>query len=188
MRQSPELDKDRHNDRGAHDAAPQGFERGMMDLMPSLRRYARSLTRSDVDGEDLLQDSLERALVKRTQWAGGSLKAWAFSIMTNLYRNETQRAARRRSLPIEEAETVPATLSPPGDPLEQRRLAAAIDSLAPDFRAVLMLVVVESMSYREVASLLQIPEGTVMSRLARARTQIARFLEADNVIPLRRTE
>ncbi len=160
----------------------------MMDLMPSLRRYARSLSRSDADGEDLLQDSLERALVKRSQWAGGSLKAWAFSIMTNLYRNDTARATRRRTAPLDEAHDVPATLSPPGDPLEQRRLAAAIDSLAPDFRAVLMLVVVESMTYREVASLLQIPEGTVMSRLARARAQIARFLEADNVIPMRRSE
>ncbi|HWU63886.1 MAG TPA: RNA polymerase sigma factor [Ensifer sp.] len=160
----------------------------MLDLMPSLRRYARSLTRSDADGEDLLQDSLERALTKRGQWAGSNLKAWAFSIMTNLYRNETVRAARRRTQPIEDAESVPASLSPPGDPLEQRRLVAAIDSLAPDFRSVLMLVVVESMSYREVATLLQIPEGTVMSRLARARAQISRYLDADNVIPLRRSE
>jgi RNA polymerase sigma-70 factor (ECF subfamily) len=160
----------------------------MLDLMPSLRRYARSLTRSDVDGEDLLQDSLERALIRRGQWAGGSLKAWAFSIMTNLYRNDTARATRRRTAPLDDAQDMPSTLAPPGDPLERRKLVAAIDSLAPDFRAVLMLVVVESMSYREVASLLQIPEGTVMSRLARARAQIARILEADNVIPMRRSE
>ncbi|WP_435532348.1 RNA polymerase sigma factor [Rhizobium aquaticum] len=188
MSRSPEPNKGLHNERGSGDAGAPSFERGMLDLMPSLRRYARSLTRSDADGEDLLQDSLERALVKRGQWSGGSLKGWAFSIMTNLYRNETLRAARRRSLPLEEAETIASALPPPGDPLEQRRLAAAIDSLAPDFRAVLMLVVVESMSYREVANLLQIPEGTVMSRLARARAQIARFLDTDNVIPMRRSE
>ncbi|MCD2173200.1 RNA polymerase sigma factor [Rhizobium sp. C4] len=184
MSQSP----DRQNNGGSGDAGPPSFERGMLDLMPSLRRYARSLTRSDADGEDLLQDSLERALVKRGQWSGSSLKAWAFSIMTNLYRNDTVRTARRRTAPLDEAHDVPSTLSPAGDPLERRRLTAAIDSLAPDFRAVLMLVVIESMSYREVATLLQIPEGTVMSRLARARAQIARYLEADNVIPLRRSE
>jgi RNA polymerase sigma-70 factor, ECF subfamily len=184
MSQSP----DRGNDKGSGNAGPISFERGMLDLMPSLRRYARALTRSDTDGEDLLQDALERALVKRGQWSGGSLKAWAFQIMTNLYRNEAVRAARRRTSPIEEAEHVAYGGSPIGDPLEQRRLAAAIDSLAPDFRSVLMLVVVEAMSYRDVAHLLQIPEGTVMSRLARARGQIARFLEADNVIPMRRSE
>lgn len=178
----------RHNETGSGDAGPTGFERGMLDLMPSLRRYARSLTRSDPDGDDLLQDSLERALSKRGQWSGSNLKAWAFAIMTNLYRNEATRAARRRTAPMEEAADVPATASPPGDPLEQRRLAAAIDSLAPDFRAVLMLVVIEGMTYRDVATLLQIPEGTVMSRLSRARAQIARFLDADNVIPLRRSE
>lgn len=160
----------------------------MLDLMPSLRRYARSLTRSDADGEDLLQDSLERALVKRGQWSGANLRAWTFSIMTNLYRNETLRTARRRTLPIDDVKEDPPAESPIGDPLQQRRLAAAIDSLAPDFRAVLMLVVIEGMSYRDVAALMQIPEGTVMSRLARARSQIARFLEADNVIPMRRTE
>lgn len=160
----------------------------MIDLMPSLRRYARTLTRSDQEGEDLLQDSLERALAKRGQWSGMNLKAWAFSIMTNLYRNETVRAARRRAEPIDAAEATAIAPDPTADPLAQRRLAAAIDSLAPDFRSVLMLVVIESMSYRDVANLLQIPEGTVMSRLARARAQIARYLDADNIIPLRRSE
>ena len=184
MSQSP----DREKGGGSGNAGASSFERGVLDLMPSLRRYARALTRSDAEGEDLLQDSLERALTKRSQWSGTNLKAWAFTIMTNLYRNQAARAARRRTAPLEEAVTLPATTSPPGDPLEQRRLAAAIDSLAPDFRAVLMLVVIEGMSYRDVAALLQIPEGTVMSRLARARGQLARYLEADNVIPLRRSE
>lgn len=184
MSQSP----DQGSARGPDDAGPASFERGMLDLMPSLRRYARSLTRSDHEGDDLLQDSLVRALTRRSQWSGANLKAWAFTIMTNVYRNEASRSARRRTAPLDEAADIPGTTSPPGDPLERRRLAAAIDSLAPDFRTVLMLVVIESMSYREVATLLQIPEGTVMSRLARARAQIARYLDADNVIPLRRSE
>ncbi|MCO6185717.1 RNA polymerase sigma factor [Rhizobium sp. L1K21] len=164
------------------------FEHGMLSLMPSLRRYARSLTRSDADGEDLLQDCVEKALSRQTQWSGSNLKAWTFTIMTNLYRNGIKRAARAPLAPFEDADSIPAENAYPGDPLERRRLAAALDGLAPDFRTVLMLVVVEGMSYRETANLLQIPEGTVMSRLARARRQLAQALQSSNVIPLRRSE
>jgi RNA polymerase sigma-70 factor (ECF subfamily) len=75
-----------------------------------------------------------------------------------------------------------------GDPLERARLQRALDRLSPDFRATLMLVVVEGHSYAEVADITHVPTGTVMSRLSRARAEIARYLEEDNIVPLRRTE
>jgi RNA polymerase sigma-70 factor (ECF subfamily) len=158
-----------------------------MALMPDLRRYARSLARSDADGEDLLHDSLERALRSRGQWSGINLRGWVLTIMTNLYRNGTRRGRRFPAAEISEAEDLPS-VQPDGDPLERERLARALDALSPDHRAVLMLVVIEGYSYAEVAAIVEVPLGTVMSRLARAREQLGKHLAADNIIPLRRSE
>jgi RNA polymerase sigma-70 factor (ECF subfamily) len=167
--------------------APENFEGRLMALMPDLRRYSRSLARSDTDGEDLLQDSIERALTSRATWSGINLRGWVLTIMTNLYRNGTRRSRRFPAVDIVEAEDMPAA-QPGSDPLERARLARAVDALSPDHRAVLMLVVIEGYSYAEVATMAQLPLGTVMSRLARARDQLAKHLAADNVIPLRRSE
>lgn len=158
-----------------------------MALMPDLRRYSRSLTRSDADGEDLLQDSVERVLTARAAWSGINLRGWVLTIMTNLYRNGTRRGRQFPSADISEAEGLPVP-EPAGDPLERARLARALDALTPDHRAVLMLVVIEGYSYAEVADIAKIPIGTVMSRLARAREQLGKHLTEDNIIPLRRSE
>ena len=173
---------------GAAEApAANSFEGRIMALLPDLRRYSRSLTRSDSDGEDLLQDSVERVLSARSSWSGTNLRGWVLTIMTNLYRNGTRRGRRFPSAEIETAEALPAA-DGFGDPLERNRLVRALDTLSPEFRAVLMLVVIEGYSYAEVAAIMQTPVGTVMSRLSRARAELSRLLAADNIIPLRRSE
>jgi RNA polymerase sigma-70 factor (ECF subfamily) len=169
--------------------APEGrtFEDRIMALLPDLRRYARSLSASDADGEDLLQDGVERLLTARASWSGANFRGWAMTILTNLYRNGTRRARKFPSVELDEAAHVPAA-SQPGDPLERARLQRALDRLSPDFRATLMLVVVEGHSYAEVAEITHAPVGTVMSRLSRARAELARHLEEDNIVPIRRSE
>ncbi|MFM2279775.1 MAG: hypothetical protein RLZZ444_2006 [Pseudomonadota bacterium] len=164
-----------------------GFAERLLAHLPGLRRYSRSLTRSDADGEDLLQDCIEKALVHRDSWDGGNFRAWVATIMTNLYRNGLRRGRRFPVVDLDEAETI-AGPEPVSDPLEQRRLAEILDSLQPDQRAVLMLVVVEGYSYAETAAILGTPIGTVMSRLSRARTEMSTRLKNRNIIPLRRQE
>ncbi len=165
--------------------AGQSFETEVLGLLPGLRRYAHSLSRSNSDGEDLLQDCVETVLVRRAQWRGLNLRAWAFTIMTNLYRNGHRRRARTTDIDID---AMPEIAAPENrdDPLERRHMRAALESLSADSRTVLMLVVIEGYSYLEVAAMLDIPIGTVMSRLSRARQQLGERLHKDNVITLRR--
>jgi RNA polymerase sigma-70 factor (ECF subfamily) len=163
------------------------FEGRITALLPDLRRYARSLSASDADGEDLLQDGVERLLTARASWSGTNFRAWAMTILTNLYRNGTRRERRFPSVELDHAANI-AMAPVTGDPLERARLQRALDRLSPDFRATLMLVVVEGHSYAEVAEITKAPIGTVMSRLSRARAELARHLAADNIVPLRRSE
>jgi RNA polymerase sigma-70 factor (ECF subfamily) len=163
------------------------FEGRIMALLPDLRRYARSLSGSDADGEDLLQDGVERLLTARASWSGSNFRGWEMTILTNLYRNGTRRQRRFPSVELDEAAHLPESAAV-SDPLERARLQRALDRLSPDFRATLMLVVVEGHSYAEVAEITHTHIGTVMSRLSRARAEIARHLEEDNIVPLRRSE
>jgi RNA polymerase sigma-70 factor (ECF subfamily) len=164
---------------------PETFEGQILALLPSLRRYSRSLTRSDADGEDLLQDCVEKVLARRTQWRGLNLRGWVLTIMTNLYRNGQRQTVRTAMVELDSAEDI---VSPetPSDPLERSRLEAALNSLSVENRAVLMLVVIEGYTYQEVAIALDIPIGTVMSRLSRARQRIGERMKVDNIITLRR--
>ncbi|MDQ0135797.1 RNA polymerase sigma-70 factor (ECF subfamily) [Neorhizobium galegae] len=171
--------------REAQAPVPLSFEAQILALLPSLRRYSRSLTRSDTESEDLLQDCVEKALVSRGQWRGANFKSWAYRIMTNLHLNARRSVARRPSVGIEEAETLAASTSA-DDPLEKNRLVQALETLPKEARAVLMLVVVEGYAYQEVADMLDIPIGTVMSRLSRARQALREKMREENVIPLRR--
>jgi RNA polymerase sigma-70 factor (ECF subfamily) len=165
--------------------AHESFEGQILALLPSLRRYSRSLTRSDTDGEDLLQDCVEKVLARRTQWRGLNLRGWILTIMTNLYRNQRRSTIHSNLVDLEGAGELAAP-EVPNDPLERARLEDALNGLSEDHRAVLMLIVIEGYTYQQVASVLDIPIGTVMSRLSRARQQIADRLKADNIITLRR--
>ena len=161
-------------------------EENILALMPALRRYARSLSRNRQDAEDLLQDSLEAAFAHRGAWRGVNLRGWLLTIMTNLHRRRYRTLAGRAQLADLGAADALETPPEQGDPLERDRLMAAINLLAPEQRSVLMLVVVEGYAYAEVAEILGIPLGTVMSRLSRARRAVAENLNGRNIVGLRR--
>lgn len=170
---------------GAIASAADSFEAQLLGLLPTLRRYARSLARSDADGEDLLQDSVEKVLANRRQWRGLNLRAWTLTIMTNLYRNGLRKRGGRSFVDIDDTTDLPAP-EIANDPLEIARLNAALNTLPEESRAILMLVVVEGFGYQEVAAMLDIPIGTVMSRLSRARRKLSDLMTSDNVVALRR--
>ncbi|MCQ4633070.1 RNA polymerase sigma factor [Shinella sp. CPCC 100929] len=185
MSQSPDPnDAPGHGGREGTASPPPSFDAQILALLPQLRRYSRSLTRSDTESEDLLQDCVEKALTHRSQWQGANIRAWAYKIMTNLHLNARRAIARRPSVGIEEAETVAASALP-SDPLARNRLVQALETLPKEARAVLMLVAVEGHSYQEVADMLAMPVGTVMSRLSRARQMLRQKLQEENVIHLR---
>ncbi len=137
--------------------------------VPALRRYARLLTGDAASAEDLVHDTLERAHRQRAQWRDGPLRSWLLTVMHNLFLN--QRRARRWEQADGEA---PADAHHDPTPLLGVRLdlQQALDRLTPEARAVLLLVSVEEYSYAEAAALLDLPIGTVMSRLHRARERL----------------
>lgn len=163
------------------------FEEQVLAALPRLRRYARSLSRDASDAEDLVHDCLENAFANRTRWRGANLDAWLMTILTNLGRNKWRSRRRRpEHVPLEAAAEV-ASGQPDPDPLAKDRLSRAIEQLDHDQRAVLMLVVVDGYRYAEVAGMLGVPIGTIMSRLSRARKALGAMLERDNVVEFRRS-
>lgn len=174
-----------NTDAGGDSPASDRFEEDVLALVPALRRYARSLVRSDPDGEDLLQDCVEKVLARRAQWRGVNLRAWAFTIMTNLGRNRHRYLAMHPQVALDEDLGLEAE-NRESDPLERSKLERALNGLSAENRSVLMLVVIEGYRYQDVAEMMAIPIGTVMSRLSRARRQLAEAMKDDNVISMRR--
>jgi RNA polymerase sigma-70 factor (ECF subfamily) len=143
----------------------------IVELIPRLRRYARALAGERSAADDLVQDTLERAWSKLHLYRRGTdLRAWLFTVMHNVYVN--QRRAARPSVELDEEMPELAQPARETDTLVLRDLDAAIRRLPPDQREVLLLVALEDMSYGEAARALEIPIGTVMSRLARAREKL----------------
>jgi len=138
--------------------------------IPRLRRYARALAGDSHRADDLVQDTLERALVKFHLWRRGSdLRAWMFSIMHNVFINQLKA---RRELALDEATEAALESAPQSDPLGVRDLDAALRRLPAEQREVLLLVGLEQLSYAEASQALDIPLGTVMSRLSRGRERL----------------
>ena len=152
--------------------------------IPQLRRYARALTGDYSAAEDLVQDTLERAWKRIGLWRLGSdLRAWLFTIMHNLYVNQLKTDLRKQGQPPEQA-TLDLSVRPTQeDRLELRDLNKALRRLSNEQREVLLLVGLEQMSYEEVAKVLGIPIGTVMSRLSRGRDQLRAMMEGSSAAP-----
>jgi RNA polymerase sigma-70 factor (ECF subfamily) len=151
------------------------FRQRIEMAIPALRRYARALTRDTETADDIVQDTLVRALRSEHLFYGGDVRAWLYTILTNLNRNRLRTLSRRPTLiSIKDSDATMAA-SDTGS----RDIARALDDLAEDQRSALLLVVLEGLTYREVADVQGVPIGTVMSRLARARTQIKAYLDGE---------
>lgn len=153
---------------------------GIAALLPRLRRFGRTLARNMEDADDLVQIAVERALTHTHQWQPGTrLDSWMFRIMQNAWIDET-RARERRNLTFvaeEAGENVgEATNDAQMDAIAVRK---AVAQLGDDQRAVVGLVLVEGFSYQEAAEVLDIPVGTLTSRLARARETLQALLGAE---------
>ena len=151
--------------------------RAILAEIPRLRRYARALLGDRAAADDLVQDTLERAWRRLAQWrAGSDLRAWLFSIMHNLRVDQLRRPTLPTHALDDDCDEAP-TRPTQSDQLELADLEAALRQLPDEQRAVLLLVALEEMSYAEVAAALEIPLGTVMSRLSRGRERLRLIME-----------
>lgn len=156
------------------------FEDELVEMLPRLRRFARGLARDASDADDLCQAAIERALKSRGQWqAGTRLDSWMYRITRNLWIDD-RRAAGRRGVhaAIDDAVTQLA-----GDGVAEVEAGAlrgdvdgALARLPDEQREVVLLILVEGYAYREAAEILEVPVGTVTSRLARGRETLMHLL------------
>jgi len=153
-----------------------GFRQSVEATIPALRRYARALTRDSDTADDLVQDTLVRALRSEHLFYGGDVRSWLYTILTNLNRNRLRSLARRPLFSPIEDNDAPDMAGPEAG---GRDIERALATLVEDQRNALLLVVLEGLSYREVAEVQGVPIGTVMSRLARARVQIKAYLDGE---------
>ena len=148
-------------------------EQDLIAEIPRLRRYARALTGDPVRADDLVQDTLERALNKWTLWRPGDLGAWLRTLMHNLFVNQVRD--RPTMADVDEAADLPVRARQQ-DMLEVRDLDRALQRLPAEQREVLLLVGLEELSYAQAAKITGVPVGTVMSRLSRARERLRLIL------------
>ncbi len=148
----------------------------IVEQLPGLRRYARALTGDAWAADDLVQDTLERASRKWLLWRSGSdLRAWLFTLMHNLYLNQRRGLLEVQAL---DAQALAALAGADGVACDVAiDIDRCLQRLPAEQRAVLLLVTLEDMAYADVARVLGIPMGTVMSRLSRARRRMRELLE-----------
>jgi RNA polymerase sigma-70 factor (ECF subfamily) len=173
------------------DATPRGDPAGgefgdrLIAMLPRLRRFARGLTGTAAEADDLVQAACERALTRRHQFQEGTrFDSWLFRIVQTIWIDQL----RARGVRKEDGEVGEEQL---GSDMPVRRIEArlalaevrrAIEQLPPDQRTTLMLVTVEGLSYREAAAVVGVPIGTIMSRLARARIALQHSLAAGTAL------
>ncbi len=158
-------------------SATETLRREIVELLPRLRRFGRTVTRHREDADDLVQIAVERALTRADQWQPGTrLDSWIFRIMQNAWIDEV-RARQRRDLtfvPEELGEQV--GVSTTDAQIDAIAVRKAVSQLNEDQRSVVGLVLIEGLPYKEAAAVLDIPIGTLTSRLARAREALQAIL------------
>lgn len=167
--------------RNAGVEAPTAFRQQLLDAIPRLRRYARTLVFEPSAADDLVQTTLERALSHWHQYdLRRDIAVWLIGIAHNAFIDEHRRSSRMRIVdpPADgESDATDHLAHPPADLALRVDLTRALQRLAVDHRQVLMLVGVEQFTYAECAEALQVPIGTVMSRVARARIALRELLD-----------
>jgi len=146
----------------------------ILPYIPNLRRYARALVGDRHAADDLVQDTLERAVRKFHLWKPGDLRAWLFSIMHNVFVNQLKA---RKIRPEVEADETLADRVPTAGRTDILDLERALTLLSPEQREVVLLVGLEELTYAEVTKALGIPVGTVMSRLSRGRERLRKLVD-----------
>lgn len=162
------------------------FQTGLVDLLPRLRRFARVLARSDADAHDLVQETVERALARRSGFRPGTrLDSWAFTIMRRIFIDQTRSNARwaRVVAPADEVTPNIADAAMAGEDLRADALAVrdAIRALPDDQRLAVGLVLIDGLSYAEAAEVMGVPAGTLTSRLVRGRQTLIHTLAEQGV-------
>jgi RNA polymerase sigma factor (sigma-70 family) len=151
-------------------------ESHLLACLPRLRRYARALVGDRAGADDLVQDTMERAWQKLSSWRKGSdMRPWLFSIMHNLHVDQRRKPVIP-TVTLDDEDAL-ATQAYAPDRLVGYDLESALRQLAAEQREILLLVVLEEMTYEEVAATLSIPLGTVMSRLSRGRERLRMLVE-----------
>ena len=146
-------------------------------LLPRLRRFGRTLARHREDADDLVQIAVERALTRTEQWQPGTrLDSWMFRIMQNAWIDETRAREWRSQTFVAEEEGEHIGVSTTDAQIDAIAVRKAVAQLNDDQRAVVGLVLVEGLAYREAADVLGVPIGTLTSRLARAREALQALL------------
>lgn len=156
------------------------FESELLALVPRLRRFAASLSRNAADGDDLCQATLERALKSRDQWQEGTrLDSWMYRIMRNMWIDEVR--ARQRAAKTFAPEEAGEHIGHAGDrdieaAVGLSDVGRAMEKLPDEQREAIALVLVEGLAYKEAAAVLDIPMGTLTSRLVRGRSALIEYL------------
>ena len=148
--------------------------------IPRLRRYARALLRDIDAADDLVQDCLERALARLENWQSGeSPRRWLFTIMHHIFVDQLRKVKRRAEVVVLTLDDSEAMASPAqqAENLASREIVDALQAIGADRRAALLMVGIEGFSYAEAASILGIPAGTLMSRIARGREELRALLD-----------
>ena len=148
--------------------------------IPRLRRYARALLRDRDSADDLVQDCLERALARMDNWrTGENPRRWLFTIMHHLFIAQTRKTKRRAEVVMLTLDDSEAVSSPAeqADSIASREIMDALEAISPERRAALVVVGIEGFSYAEAATMLGIPAGTLMSRVARGREELRGLLD-----------
>lgn len=147
------------------------------ELLPRLRRFARTLAWKPEDADDLVQIAVERALKSMNQWQEDTrLDSWIFRIMKNAWTDELRSRARRDEVLAPEAAGEQVGVSETGSLITRLSVEAAMAKLPDEQRLAVSLVLVEGLSYKEAADVLEVPIGTLTSRLARGRESLQRLL------------
>lgn len=151
------------------------FQKDLVQLLPRLRRFALTLTRNRDDGDDLVQTAVERAILHNKQWEKGSrLDSWLYTMMRNIWVSELRsRRVRLGGGHVDATETdeLATSITAP-DHIYGNQMLAMVMALSDGLSSTLLLVAVEGHSYTEAAQILDIPIGTVMSRMSRARQML----------------
>jgi RNA polymerase sigma-70 factor (ECF subfamily) len=169
------------NDAAGHLVASGFTVEQLQAQIPRLRRYARALTGSREAADDLVQDALERAWTKRALWrADSNLRAWLFAVMHNVFVNGVKRARPMASLDAlnEDGHLDPVASNASAETdAALRDMRNALAQLPVEQRQVVLLVGLEQLTYAEAAEVLEVPIGTVMSRLSRGRDRLRQLLD-----------